>query len=546
MAVEFTADLQRYGYNASWGTLSAFSIATWVKINSDRNDFSTVWSLYNSTSHFVTLRTDAGGSALSISSAGGPGVSLGSVSLTVGAWYYFGFSFNGSDICRLVYRTASDTSFTQITDTGAGNLTGNFFRLGDDHNGSNWLNGSITAVKIWFDDLDQAELENESYTYKPAGGSLLEAWYPWISTADAEVDFAGNGNTLVAAAGTASSDFAVPPISWWRGAPQKFIQRPTTFRTVNKITETDKSRRLAVSIGRSQETDRARRGPKIANRTKFTNTSRQVRPVSIYKPGQATQTDTARLITHKKLRVVNRAANQISTALHISRSLFVGRVQETDISRSLGNRLVLRASSTNTVPDRVNVNKHNVVEQVTETEILRLFVEPFRRAPTVQQNTSRPIQVRRTYTLGGPVSVAQTARQVRAAKTHTMSQASEISKSRNLPIDAGHGIVVEVDVAPVIGHKKTKTIHWPLARICRTVYKVSERDSVLKPMLGVDKATETDAARSIREVKLRGLLSAAEHDTSISFRLNFGETDESRPITEVKKVLVRTVGGCGS
>jgi hypothetical protein len=45
VAVRFSADGQDYTRTLSLGSLSQLSVAMWIKITTDRNDFSTFWSL---------------------------------------------------------------------------------------------------------------------------------------------------------------------------------------------------------------------------------------------------------------------------------------------------------------------------------------------------------------------------------------------------------------------------------------------------------------------------------------------------------------------
>lgn len=212
MAVRFSADAQDYTRTLSWGSTTQWSFTCWVKISTDRNDFSTVWSLDNGAGTGMYLQTDSDGTTMSLADVAVEGA-YGARAMTPGTWYYWGVSVNGS-AGTIVSRALGDSSFTVNTWTGGtSGINIATLRLGESAAGAEWLNGTLAAVKIYQSNLSQAELEAEAWAYLPRRTAGIAAWYPF--TATEAVDYSGNARTLSGGSGSATEDG--PGLTWRQG-----------------------------------------------------------------------------------------------------------------------------------------------------------------------------------------------------------------------------------------------------------------------------------------------------------------------------------------
>src|SRR5690606_41227458 len=93
MAVRFDAENDTYIRPVGWGEQPAFSVSCWVYLSTDRDDYSTVWSLDNGTGNNIVIQTNSDGTTLGIVSNG----SWSSVSLnmTAGQWNCVGVGKKG-------------------------------------------------------------------------------------------------------------------------------------------------------------------------------------------------------------------------------------------------------------------------------------------------------------------------------------------------------------------------------------------------------------------------------------------------------------------
>ncbi|OUC99311.1 hypothetical protein [Streptosporangium minutum] len=212
MAVRFAADGQDYTRTLGLASTSQYSFSLWVRLAADRNAFSAALTLNDGVSFGseVFLETDADGTTMALYSGGVKGAR----SLTVGTWYYFGVSVNGTN-GTMVSRSLADTSFAVTTWTNGGAAMAlNGLILGESRNGGEWLNGDLAAVKLWTGvTLTQAELEAEAGAYVPQRTAGLKAWYPLTQAETA--DHSGQGQTLSGGAGATTVDG--PNIPWRQG-----------------------------------------------------------------------------------------------------------------------------------------------------------------------------------------------------------------------------------------------------------------------------------------------------------------------------------------
>jgi hypothetical protein len=212
VAVRFDASGEHYTRATALGSVTQFSFSCWLKLDFDRGDYSTIWCLDSgATSDFSMLQTDAADSNQLAFYQNGISA-IGVRTLTVGVWYWWGVSVNGSTV-TVTSRSVGDSSFI-FTSTATGDASGTNManlRLGESIYGSEWWNGSLAAVKLWTGAaLAQAELEAEAWTYTPTRTAGLAAWYPLL--VPETTDYSGGGQTLSGGSGAVAT--SGPPIRW--------------------------------------------------------------------------------------------------------------------------------------------------------------------------------------------------------------------------------------------------------------------------------------------------------------------------------------------
>lgn len=225
MPVRFDADAENYSRTLTLGAQADFSVSIWVNIRTDRNTYSTPWSLAATTSNYSYIQTDTDGTSMAYWDhvIGSP---TGSRALTIGTWYWWGISHNGANV-TVKSRSATDTSFTTSTSSASGNITLTTLLIGESVFNTEWLNGSVAGFKFWLAALSAAELEAEFFTMVPQRSNSLRLWQPFVRPETA--DWSGNGNTLSGGSGTAVDNDG-PPIPWGWG--QATILLPPASTTV--------------------------------------------------------------------------------------------------------------------------------------------------------------------------------------------------------------------------------------------------------------------------------------------------------------------------
>lgn len=211
MAVRLSADNQDFTRTLSLGTVSTYTVAGWVKISVDRNDWSCMWCLDdNSTSNYELVETDTTGTQFKfITDNASSGINLGAA--TAGIWMFIGIS-RSSSAGTGYWRGEADASFATAALTGAGaSVTGTTLRFGESIFGGEWLNGALAAVKVWNGvALTADEMWAESAQYQPVRTAGLLAYYPFLRTET--VDYSGGARTLSGGSGTSTE--AGPGIVW--------------------------------------------------------------------------------------------------------------------------------------------------------------------------------------------------------------------------------------------------------------------------------------------------------------------------------------------
>jgi hypothetical protein len=214
VAVRFTADGQDLTRSLSLGSLSAFTMACWAKISTDRNSFTTIINVDGGSNEWVVQTTSDGTTLLATD---GNTTTTPNIALTAGVWYYIALTMS-SGTATLYVRAHNASSFTTGTGTFTSPISVTTLRLGESVYTAEWLNGCIAAVKIWSAALTAAELGNEMWTYVPHRTTSLAAWYPLLRAET--TDLSGNGRTL------SGSGFSIedgPPIPWRRGRRRMYV-----------------------------------------------------------------------------------------------------------------------------------------------------------------------------------------------------------------------------------------------------------------------------------------------------------------------------------
>jgi concanavalin A-like lectin/glucanase superfamily protein len=219
VAVRFDASGDWYARTTGLGSVAAFSVSIWGKITTDRNTWSTFWSLTQSGGgQGVLAQTDSDGTSLIVydQNAG----QLGSArALTVGTWYWIGIVCDGAN-GAMHTKAVSDTAVTTTTwSTATTPRSIEVLRIGESIVGGEWLNGCVAAMKVWTAALTTDELTNEGAFYAPLRTADLRLWYPFLN---AElVDYSGLGGDLTVGSSATATE-AGPPILW---TPQRSARR---------------------------------------------------------------------------------------------------------------------------------------------------------------------------------------------------------------------------------------------------------------------------------------------------------------------------------
>ena len=162
MAVRWTASGQNYTRSLSLGTTTQFSLSCWVRLVTDRNSYSTLWSVDNGTSDCWVCQTWDDGTNLQVWDDGATSRGSG-VQLSTGVWYWVAVAINGANGTFMVRAATAATPTVSTWSNGSSNVNAATLRIGDSPWGGEWWNGNMAAVKFWTGAaLSQAELVNEA------------------------------------------------------------------------------------------------------------------------------------------------------------------------------------------------------------------------------------------------------------------------------------------------------------------------------------------------------------------------------------------------
>lgn len=209
----FSADGQDYTYSLALGTQANLTVCGWFKISTDRNDYSTIFSIDNGTSDNWLMQAGADGTTMSTVFDATTQQGIGS--MTVGTWYFICLATAGTT-GNIYYRTASSPTVTTVAVTSVtASVNAATLRIGESPWGAEWWNGCVNAVKVYTAQLTAAEAQQESMQYAPARTANLVAFYPLVK-AEA-TDYSGNARTLTGSGATTEDG---PPVPWRSGRPR--------------------------------------------------------------------------------------------------------------------------------------------------------------------------------------------------------------------------------------------------------------------------------------------------------------------------------------
>lgn len=237
MAVRFDADGESYTRATGLGAVTVFTVALWAKLMVDRAATSVLWQIDDGSGASFLRVTAWNGSALAFQTSGSTWFGTIGHTLVVDQWTFVGVSGTSNPgQARTAVRAAGSTTFAGGSPAQT-NVTVNAttLRLGDGQAASEWLNGSIAAVKVWDQALTRDELMQESWTYQPKRTAGLRGWYPLLT--NTLTDFSGLAQTLTGGSGAALDD--PPPIAWSAGRRRIVIPASVTPITLTETGTAD-------------------------------------------------------------------------------------------------------------------------------------------------------------------------------------------------------------------------------------------------------------------------------------------------------------------
>jgi len=209
MSVRFDASGDRY--TATTGLPSTVWTATmWARLASDRDDYSTLFSLHNGTDdEVIALQTGDGGRDLRVWIEPAAGNVDPGVKMTVGVWYRVAVVRDGSDIAYYFGPDSGAPTTDTGTLTGAVNQTVlQFSEAPTSSEGTRRWNGNIANFKLSSAALSESEIIAEWANWQPQRTADLLRHHKWQSGAST-ADDSGNGHTLTVG-GTPSTDSGNP------------------------------------------------------------------------------------------------------------------------------------------------------------------------------------------------------------------------------------------------------------------------------------------------------------------------------------------------
>lgn len=201
-----------------------------MRLATDRNADSCPFSIENTdSSNQLQLNTDNTGTLLQVVS----GFQVQPlINLVVGEWYFIALTSDG--VAPKGYAAlASDSSLTTATLNSFASIVQTKFLVGTSEGaGNKFIDGSLTALRIWDAVLTQAELEQERRSIRPIRMANLNSFFPMLNANERLVDYSGLGGDLFEPAAGSWSTEDGPPAFWRRGR-ERMIVREVVNQTVS-------------------------------------------------------------------------------------------------------------------------------------------------------------------------------------------------------------------------------------------------------------------------------------------------------------------------
>lgn len=205
MAVRFDTDGE--GYVGTTGLPGGtFTVTWWANIAVSRNYYTTFISI-DSAAAYCQIATDFDG-VTPIVYTGVEGQVRASGALTLNTWYAMAYVQDAATGQGTIYWGTDPATLSSVTST-VGVHTPTHFRIGGFRSSGEWLNGSVTSVKLWNAALTPEQVTAELQSYDAVVGVDLLRVHKLQQPET--TDYSGHGYTLTGGSGAAVS--AGPTIS---------------------------------------------------------------------------------------------------------------------------------------------------------------------------------------------------------------------------------------------------------------------------------------------------------------------------------------------
>lgn len=426
----------------------AYTVCFWVKLSSDRNQYTHFWAASDTTTDSYEdsdfIGTDADGTTLRggayIAAAGG--VVLGAA-LTVDTWYHIAVKRTSVTDWRMYLNGAQSGATSTLDVTGRNATLGEFLhRLNGD---PYFLDGLVAHYKAWNVALTDAQIAAEMRTIAPKRWANLVGWTPFISSVKADAlksrvggDWTENG-TLVVEQG--------PPVSWGVGA--QLVGAAIAAAAELPIPDAGETPSAYKDIVRDLI---ARARSEIV----FTLDS----PPSLYaSPGQsiavaqASETDTAQAVGKAKVKAVGQAVETDSSlAISARKAKLISQATETDTAQAVArskSKSVAQSTEIDTAQP-VARSKAKTFAQAFETDSAISVTRLKSRALGVasETDTAQVIAKAKVKAIGQATEV-ETALAITRVKRQTLQQATETENAQGIARRKAKGIAqaAETDTA---------------------------------------------------------------------------------------------------
>ena len=212
MAAQFDVANDRVSLGSAPNPTAGMTWCAWVRIDVDRNAFTTFMRLHANTGGSTTLTVAAGsdGATPRVFSPGNTSGAISSTAMAVGSWYFVAYTISAANAVTL-YLMPEGGSMLTVTATVPPGTTPTGLTLAGRSPGDSdeWLAGSMAYVRLWSGVLlNSTQLTAEADSETPVATSGL--WAHWPLTANLS-DASGNGRNLTPGA-TAVTYVAGPDI----------------------------------------------------------------------------------------------------------------------------------------------------------------------------------------------------------------------------------------------------------------------------------------------------------------------------------------------